>query len=508
MTGKKIGDRLHGRAGEPALNLRHPQPLVPCIPDVAAPKPARMRPVRIEPKRYRAYTRRDIGRIPGLEALTPDQRLALEVVSAVLPFRTNEYVVEDLIRWENVPDDPIYQLTFPQAEMLEKADFDRIADLVRAGATQAELAAAAREIQLRLNPHPAGQMDLNVPSLEGRPLPGMQHKYRETVLFFPAQGQTCHAYCTYCFRWAQFVGLDELKFADRQAEELAAYLRQHREVSSVLFTGGDPLIMKTAVLRRYIEPLLAPELDHVASIRIGTKAPAYWPYRFLTDPDADELLRLFEQVGRAGRHLALMAHYSHPRELETPPAQAAVRRIRGTGAVVRCQAPLIRHVNDKAETWADLWRLEVQLGAVPYYMFVERDTGARQYFEVPLARAYGIFRAAYRKVSGLCRTVRGPSMSATPGKAVVEGVVRVGGHRAFVLKFIQARDPDWVGRPFFARFDPGATWLDQLRPLPGEKEFFYAPAMREIRRTGKARAWAHRVAPRRRPAVFGAVEWE
>ena len=46
----------------------------------------------------------------------------------------------------------------------------------------------------------------------------MQHKYRETVLFFPSQGQTCHAYCTYCFRWAQFVGLDDLKFASREAQ--------------------------------------------------------------------------------------------------------------------------------------------------------------------------------------------------------------------------------------------------------------------------------------------------
>ncbi|NIP15323.1 MAG: lysine 2,3-aminomutase, partial [Pseudomonadales bacterium] len=70
----------------------------------------------------------------------------------------------------------------------------------------------------------------------------MQHKYRETVLFFPAAGQTCHAYCTYCFRWAQFVGIDELKFASRQADSLVAYLERHPEVTSVLITGGDPLV--------------------------------------------------------------------------------------------------------------------------------------------------------------------------------------------------------------------------------------------------------------------------
>jgi KamA family protein len=379
---------------------------------------------------------------------------------------------------------------------------------VRKGAHEAEVREAARKIQRALNPHPAGQIELNVPRVGERPLPGVQHKYRETVLFFPSQGQTCHAYCTYCFRWAQFVGIDELKFASREAESLVDYLRAHREVSSVLFTGGDPLIMKSKVLRRYIEPLLAPELEHITSIRIGSKAPAYWPYRFVTDEDADDLLRLFEDVRKSGRQIALMAHYSHPRELETPIAQAAVRRARRAGAVVRCQAPLVRHVNDSVQSWANLWRLEVQLGAVPYYMFVERDTGPKNYFEVPLARALEIFNGAYRLVSGLARTVRGPSMSATPGKVLVDGEAEIKGERVFVLKFLQARDPEWVGRPFFARFDPEATWLTGLRPAFGERQFFFESELREIKRTRRQQPWGNTIPPRRRSVVFGHVEWE
>ena len=139
----------------------------------------------------------------------------------------------------------------------------------------------------------------------------------------------------------------------------------------------------------------------------------------------------------AGRHLAVMAHYSHPRELETPAAQLALRRIIDTGAVVRCQAPCIRHVNDSAAAWAELWRLQVQLGAVPYYMFVERDTGPKNYFELPLARVLEIFRGARQQVSGLARTARGPSMSATPGKVVVRGTAEIHGEQVFVLEFLQ-----------------------------------------------------------------------
>lgn len=203
--------------------------------------------------------------------------------------------------------------------------------------------------------------------------------------------------------------------ASSDAAALHAYVTAHPEVTSVLITGGDPLIMSSSVLARYVEPLL--EIPHLESVRIGTKALSYWPHRFLTDPDAEDLLRLFERVVRSGRNLALMGHYSHPRELATSAAERALRRVADTGAVVRCQAPLIRGVNDRAADWAALWRRLVALGAVPYYMFVERDTGPQDYFAVPLARAHELFRDAYAQVSGLARTVRGPIMSATPARS-------------------------------------------------------------------------------------------
>jgi KamA family protein len=328
---------------------------------------------------------------------------------------------------------------------------------------------------MRLNPHPAGQLLLNAPNLHGRPLPGLQHKYPETVLFFPRQGQTCHAYCTYCFRWAQFVDEPDLKMATDDIGTLVAYLGEHPEVTSVLITGGDPMIMGEPVLRRYIEPLLDPRLDHLESIRIGTKSLSYWPQRFVTDPDADATLRLFADVVDSGRTLALMAHFSHPRELEPSALAEAVRRIRGTGAVIRTQAPLIRSINDDPAIWRSMWRTQVRQGMIPYYMFVERDTGPQDYFAVPLARGYEIFRDAYQGVSGLARTVRGPSMSATPGKVCVDGVAEIAGLRVFVLRMIQSRDPRLVGTPFFARFDPAATWLTDLEPAFAAR-FPYEPS--------------------------------
>ncbi len=436
--------------------------------------------MKIQPKKMRFFGIWNIGQIQQLQKLGEEERFALKVVSNVLPFRTNNYVVDELIDWNNIPDDPIFQLTFMQREMLTEDQFERMAAALRQELSSHELKAIADEIRLELNPHPAAQMTINVPYLEDEHVNGVQHKYRETALIFPSRGQTCHAYCTFCFRWAQFVGMNELRFATDESKRFQGYLAKHKQLTDILITGGDPMIMSAQNLRAYIEPLLQPEFDHIRTIRIGTKSVAYWPYKYVTDDGADDVLRLFEKVVSAGKHLSIMGHYNHWKELSTDVAKEAVRRIRNTGAEIRTQSPLIKHINDNSEIWARMWREQVNLGCIPYYFFIERNTGAKNYFAIPLIRAYKIFRNAYKQVSGLSRTVRGPSMSALPGKVAIEGVTEVRGEKVFVLNLIQARNPDWCKRPFFAKFDKKATWLTDLRPAFGRQKFFYQDELNEL----------------------------
>ena len=417
----------------------------------------------------------------------------MKAVSAVLPFRVNSYVMDTLIDWSAVPEDPIYKLVFPQPGMIQPEDLSRLMALVEKGASEERLSSEARKVQRSLNAQPGGQKELNVPIVDGNPLQGIQHKYRETVLFFPAAGQTCHSHCTYCFRWAQFTQSLEDRFESHETRSLVRYLRSNQEVTDVLITGGDPLVMRSDVLRQYVEPLLDPSLDHIRNIRIGTKSVTFWPHRFVTDDDADDLLRLFEAVRATGRQIAIMAHFSHPREMETAVARRAIRRIRKSGAVIRSQSPVVRGVNDSPQTWKELWTRQAQLGVIPYYMFVVRDTGAQEYFKVPLVESIEIYNQAYRAVSGLGRTARGPVMSCTPGKILVDGTARVAGQDVFVLKFLQGRDPAWVGRPFFARLDPQAAWIDDLEPALGQEEFFFEAPLRE--RLARRRAAAQRDRP-------------
>jgi KamA family protein len=430
--------------------------------------------------KYRVFALRNFRNIPQIqEHLSEEEQHIIEVVGNVLPFKVNNYVIDELIKWEDVPIDPIYQLTFPQREMLSDVHFEKMEKALAADLNKADLSKVANEIRLELNPHPAGQQN-NVPEVDGDKLTGVQHKYRETALFFPSNGQTCHAYCTFCFRWPQFVGMDELKFAMRETELLVKYLQRNPQITDVLFTGGDPMVMSAKNLASYIEPLINGDVPNLKTIRIGTKSLGYWPYKFITDRDADDMLRLFEKVAEKGIHLAFMAHFNHPNELRTPAVKEAVRRIRATGAQIRTQSPIMKHINDTPQDWSDMWREQVDMGMIPYYMFVARDTGAQDYFAVELERAWKIYREAYKKVSGVCRTVRGPSMSADPGKVHVNGITEVNGEKVFVLSFIQGRHPDWVGKPFFAKYDPKAIWLDDLKPAFGKEEFFYQDEFEKI----------------------------
>ncbi|MCJ1353906.1 MAG: hypothetical protein MMC33_003893 [Icmadophila ericetorum] len=372
----------------------------------------------------------------------------------------------------------MFQLVFPQPGMLSSEDLKAmVAAVKQPDMSKVALRDMAENIRATLNPHPAGQKQENVPMFNENIVGGTQHKYRETILFFPTEASKTRAGRATTFT---SVGSDQ-QFQSKEIEKLKSYISQHPHVKDVLFTGGDPMVMTSKLLRNYISPLLhGRNTEHLNTIRIGTKSLAYWPYRFLSDPDAKSVLDLFSEVSLAGKHITIQAHFSHPREIEHPATQEAMRLIRMTGAQIRCQGPLIKHVNDDTVTWRRMWDLQTRMGAVPYYMFVERDTGAKDYFSVPLVEAYKIFSQAYSSIAGTARTVRGPSMSSHYGKIGVVGVEEIGGERVIALKFFQARNPAWTERLFFAKYDDKATWIDGLRPAFGETEWFFEREYRDI----------------------------
>src|SRR5215469_10149863 len=87
-------------------------------------------------QKYKAYNLTTIFKNEKVSnALSTEQKFIIEVVGRVLPFKVDNYVIDELIDWSNIPDDPIFQLTFSQRGMLSDRQFNLVADALRRGET-------------------------------------------------------------------------------------------------------------------------------------------------------------------------------------------------------------------------------------------------------------------------------------------------------------------------------------------------------------------------------------
>lgn len=127
--------------------------------------------------RYKSYTLNNYRQISQIRNLSKEQQFEIEVVGHVFPFKTNNYVTNELINWEDAPNDPIFTLNFPQRDMLKPYHFGQMVKVLKNGRSKKEIEVAVNKIRRQLNPHPAGQMEHNVPNLDGHKLTGIQHKY-------------------------------------------------------------------------------------------------------------------------------------------------------------------------------------------------------------------------------------------------------------------------------------------------------------------------------------------
>jgi KamA family protein len=368
----------------------------------------------IQPEPIRLPSRvqivRSVAEIPDIPA---DVVAELEPVSAKYAFRSNDYYL-GLIDWSD-PADPIRRLIIPDPRELE--DWGQLDASNEAANTVAR---------------------------------GVQHKYADTALVLTAS--TCGAYCRYCFRKRLFMRHNEETAHDFTAAY--AHVARHPEITDVLLTGGDPLVLSTARLAPVIRRFAA--MPHVRTVRIGSKMLAFNPFRILDDA---ALLDVIERTVAGGTALYVMAHFDHPREL-TAPAREAIRTLQESGAHVVNQCPLIRGVNDDVDVLVELFQTATELGMPQYYLFQGRPTAGNEPYEVSMVEGWQLFDEARRRCSGLSRRVR-YAMSHATGKIEVLGV----DDERIYLRYHRARDPENESRILVRARDDEAYWLDDLDPV-------------------------------------------
>ncbi len=360
--------------------------------------------------------RRFVRRLDQVEQLGAAEKQALAPVGERFVFRATPYYL-GLIDW-NDPDDPIRRIVVPTTD--EIAETDDILD-------------ASNETS-------------------NTKVHGLQHKYGPTALLLVTE--VCAAYCRFCFRKRLF--MDEVHETSLNISEGLRYIREHPEISNVLLTGGDSLMMSSGRLAEVFRKLR--EIDHVRIIRLGTKVPAFEPQRITEDP---ELLQAIRKYSEPERRIYVMAHFNHPREL-TEVARKGLRLLLESGAIVLNQTPLLRGVNDHPDTIVELFNRLSYMGVPPYYLFQCRPTEGNDTFKVTLQDGCRLFDEAMVRMSGLAKRAR-YVMSHETGKIQILGVTR----EYILMKYHQAKYPSDQNRILVLPWREGAAWLDDLLPEVG-----------------------------------------
>ncbi len=357
-----------------------------------------------------------LTRLEQVPDLSEHERIQLGEVSRKFAFRSNEYY-QSLIDWSD-PADPIRRIVIPSMGELEEW----------------------------------GRLDASDEQAYTI-VPGLEHKYEYTALLL--LNDVCGAYCRFCFRKRLF--MNENDEVVRDVTEGLKYISAHEELNNILLTGGDPLVMSTRKLEHIIRQLR--KMEHINIIRIGSKIPAFNPFRILNDPS---LLEMFEKYSTDKKKIYLMAHFNHPREL-TDDAIRAMNLLQKAGVVTVNQTPLLRGINDDPAVLGELLNKLSYIGVPPYYVFVGRPTLGNKMYSIPLEESFEIFEKARMKCSGLAKRAR-LVMSHSSGKIEIAG--KTDGHVFF--RYHRAANPQEKARFMVFESNPHAYWFDDYDEVIAE----------------------------------------
>ncbi|MBZ0181369.1 MAG: hypothetical protein K8F60_02850 [Melioribacteraceae bacterium] len=406
-----------------------------------------------------------------------------ELFINIYRFLATKHVL-NTINWNDFENDSVFQLVFPQPGMIDEE------------ITKAYLSAATDEEKKKIvddyiitftNPHD-GKQKLNKPWFVNDDgavefVEGSQHKYPQCQLIFDKSTQSCFAFCTYCFRHAQVRG-DEDMFIQREIRQVHEYVKRHKEITDMLITGGDGGWISAKRLEEYITPLIEdPELSHIKTLRIGSRALTFHPEMIL-EPEYEKTLELFERLYDNGIQLVWMSHFSTPREVLNLSTVAAIRRLKNRKVTIKSQSPIMNHislftkednkvdVDRSAQNWIDLGNVLAMLGVGFHSMYCARPTGEHHYFTTPLVELNKVFNKVYRSLASINRPSRYISMTSSAGKVSLLGTAEVNGETVFALKFNEGRNMEWMDKVFLAKYDELENTIEKLKPYDTEKYFF------------------------------------
>ncbi|WP_322522135.1 EF-P beta-lysylation protein EpmB [Guyparkeria halophila] len=254
-----------------------------------------------------------------------------------------------------IPDNP--SSSQPAAAARQDADFVELTTPLVESQIDSGDSGDPIALQFRVDPREA----LEVPGFDADPVgdlaanavPGVLHKYRGRALLVLTGA--CAVHCRYCFR--RHFPYGDQRLDEQALEQALAYLAADPEMTEVILSGGDPLVLSSRRLAAVVERLAA--LPHLRRLRIHSRIPTVSPERI--DDSLCQLLAAFPG------QVVLVAHVNHPRELGAQSAEA-FRRLREARVTLLNQAVLLEGVNNDTDVLTELSESLFEQGVLPYYL--------------------------------------------------------------------------------------------------------------------------------------------
>ena len=220
------------------------------------------------------------------------------------------------------------------------------------------------------------------------PVPGLIHRYPDRVVLLVSNH--CSTYCRFCMRKRRVgrCGTDPL-ISRFDLDQSIEYIGSRPWIKDVLLSGGDPLLLEDETLEHIL--LKIKEIDHVEIIRIGTRAPVVQPERITLN--LCSILKRFQPI-------YINTHFNHPREINEFSARAC-SMLADAGVQLGNQTVLLRDVNDRTETLAELFSGLLRIRVRPYYLHQMDLVQGTGHFRTPLAEGIKLSGALRGRISGM-----------------------------------------------------------------------------------------------------------
>jgi len=341
-------------------------------------------------------------------SLSKKKKYEIEKIIKCQPMLINQYYLE-LIDWENKTD-PIYKMVVPSTQETDSEGFFDT----------------------------SGEFD-------NTKIQGLQHKYSQTALILTTN--RCTTYCRHCFR-KRLAGIVTHEIVN-DWNLVIEYIKNHKEITNILLSGGDPLTLSMDYLKIILDKLST--IKHLRFVRIGTHIPVVDPDRITKN---DELLRIFGSF-KNKKQIYIVTQFNHPIEI-TPKTIKMAKTLKKLGIIINNQTVLLKGVNDNHKTMAQLQSKLTKIGIIPYYIFQCRPVKkVKNIFQVPLAKAVEIISQTKSSLDGLSKRFRFV-MSHETGKIEILGKKE----NEFYFKYHQVKDKNLSEKIFSKKLSKKDCWLD------------------------------------------------